>query len=56
MGEDCVECSGGWCGREKDERMKKKKKKVKGTYVEEVVGKKRKEGNKEKQIKGTCVE
>ena len=24
--------------------------------VEEVVGKKRKEGNKEKKIKGTCVE
>ena len=43
-----VERSGVWSGKEKDERRKKRKK-SKGTCVEEVVGKKMKEGNKEKK-------
>ena len=49
-----MEWSVKWKGKRRNKEIKKKK--SKGTFVEEVEGKKRKEGNKEKKIKGTCVE
>ena len=40
-----------WQGKRRKKEKKKKRKKSKGTCVEEVVGKKRKEANKEKKLR-----
>ena len=44
-----MEWSVKWKGKRRNKEIKKKK--SKGTFVEEVEGKKRKEGNKEKKLR-----